>query len=178
MKKVVHDAYVAAGVDPADLVRAEKFMNHARPPLGAGERAAGMSAPAQTAYTAAYDRGREVGTKAERDRVRTILNCAEGLERPKLARELALEMDVDVAAAKRILALAPKEPRQSYLAQLMAQAPNPKVGVDHDYVHRGDRNFNAIANDVYAAREMEQNMAFGAERMRHAAVAGAAAASA
>jgi hypothetical protein len=112
---------------------------------------------AQAAYTTAWKRGQEVGAKAERARIRAILNCAEAQGRQKMAHELALEMGLDFEAAKKILALAPKE-APGVLAALMANYKNPEVGPDADYMANQQPSLAAMATGVYARREYEQKM--------------------
>ncbi len=69
---------------------------------------------------------------AERTRIGAILSCDEAKGREDLARTIALETDTDPAAAKKLLAAAPKAAPTAMnpLAGAMGTVPNPKVGAD------------------------------------------------
>lgn len=72
--------------------------------------------------------GKKEGVTAERARIRGILAHAESKDRPQLALSLALESDMDVEQAAKVLAKAAKEsPNGNAFAALMARVPNPKV---------------------------------------------------
>jgi hypothetical protein len=118
---------------------------------------AGMSEKAQAAYSAAYTRGLEVGHKAERDRVRAILNCHEAQGRTKLAQHLAFDTDTDVEAAKKLFALGAREASENRFAAAMASISNPKLGVDGDYGAAMSRV--ATTEEIYAARAQQRDMA-------------------
>jgi signal peptide peptidase SppA len=70
--------------------------------------------------------------ETERHRIFAILTHEQAQGRESLARELACQTDVDVDAAARILAMAPKAtpPAASPFAAAMGALPNPHVGAD------------------------------------------------
>lgn len=75
--------------------------------------------------------GEKKGGVAMIDRIRGILAHADSKDRPQLAMSLALESDMNVEQAAKILAKAAKEPSNgNAFAALMASLKNPKVGVD------------------------------------------------
>lgn len=76
--------------------------------------------------------GRAEGVKAEHDRIGGILTRAEAKDRPQLALSVALETEMTVEQAAKLLATAPKQAQGSALASLMAGIKNPKVGADTD----------------------------------------------
>jgi signal peptide peptidase SppA len=74
--------------------------------------------------------GQKTGTAAERERVKGILAHAEAKDRIGLAMSLAIETDMPVDQAAKVLAAAPKQAGSGTLAEMMAKVPNPKVGAD------------------------------------------------
>ena len=74
------------------------------------------------------------GATAERERIQGILSLPEAAGRSALAQALAFEPEIDVAAARRILAAASAEPAASVnaLDREMARVTNPKVGAAAD----------------------------------------------
>jgi len=64
----------------------------------------------------------------ERERMRAILSAPEAQGREQMARTLALETDLDAAAAIKVLASSPKQGPANPLAAEMAFVANPKVG--------------------------------------------------
>jgi ClpP class serine protease len=74
--------------------------------------------------------GRVEATAAERARVKAIMAHDEAKERPALAMSIALETELSVEQAAKLLAGAPKQASGLALAALMASVPNPKVGTD------------------------------------------------
>jgi hypothetical protein len=81
---------------------------------------------------AARAEGEKAGVTAERERIRGILAHEEAKTRPQLALSLALESDMSVEQAAKLLAKAPKEPSTgNAFAALMNKVPNPKVGADN-----------------------------------------------
>ncbi len=74
--------------------------------------------------------GRKAGREAERARFAAILGCEEAKGRQVLALSLASESDMEVEAAKKILAASPVavEKKGGAFEQAMAATPNPKVG--------------------------------------------------
>src|SRR5882672_5186150 len=101
--------------------------------------------------------GTAEGTKAERDRVRGIMTHAEAKERQELALSIATETDMGVEQAAKLLAAAPKQASKGALAALMAQEPNPKVGVDGD-LNAGAAKPKISTSAIYDARR-QQNQA-------------------
>ena len=71
------------------------------------------------------------GKKAERERIRAILACEEAKGRESLARTIALETDMELEAARKLLAAAQPESKNSF-AEAMARVKNPEVGADAD----------------------------------------------
>ena len=71
------------------------------------------------------------GRKGERERIRAILACEEAKGRETLARTIALETDTDPEAARKLLAAAQPESKNSF-AEAMARVKNPEVGADAD----------------------------------------------
>ena len=69
------------------------------------------------------------GRKGERERVRAILGCEEAKGRESLAQTIALETDTDPEAARKLLAAAQPESKNSF-AEAMARVKNPEVGAD------------------------------------------------
>ena len=69
------------------------------------------------------------GRKGERERIRAILGCEEAKGRESLARTIALETDTEPEAARKLLAAAQSESRNSF-AEAMARVKNPEVGTD------------------------------------------------
>jgi signal peptide peptidase SppA len=72
-----------------------------------------------------------VGRTVERERIRAILGCEEAKGRESLARTIALETDSEPEQARKLLAAAPVESRNSF-AEAMARVKNPEVGADAD----------------------------------------------
>lgn len=68
----------------------------------------------------------------ERQRIAAILTCEEARGREELARTLALETNHTIAAAKKLLAVAPLASKANALEARMGQIPNPKVGIPGD----------------------------------------------
>ena len=98
-------------------------------------------------------KGRSEGVNAERERIRGILAHADAKDRPQLALSLALESDMSVEQAAKLLAKAPKEPSTgSAFAALMAGVKNPKVGVD---VEEHDKPRIESAAELYARRKQQ-----------------------
>ena len=71
------------------------------------------------------------GKKGERERIRAILGCEEAKGREVLARTIALETDMELEAARKLLAAAQPESKNSF-AEAMARVKNPEVGADAD----------------------------------------------
>ena len=69
------------------------------------------------------------GRKGERERIRAILACEEAKGRETLARTIALETDMELEAARKLLAAAQPESKNSF-AEAMARVKNPEVGAD------------------------------------------------
>ena len=69
------------------------------------------------------------GRMDERERIRAILGCEEAKGRESLARTIALETDTDPEAARKLLAAAQPESKNSF-AEAMARVKNPEVGAD------------------------------------------------
>jgi capsid assembly protease len=67
----------------------------------------------------------------DRQRIAAILTCEEARGRDELARSLALETDMNLETARRILATAPTA-RPNALETRMGQLPNPAIGVQGD----------------------------------------------
>ena len=76
-------------------------------------------------------KGRQEGKTAERERVKAILAAPEAEGRAGLARSLALETDLDVTSALRVLSSAPEQAKgAAALSAAMANVRNPIVGAD------------------------------------------------
>jgi len=75
--------------------------------------------------------GISAGKKAERERIRAILACEEAKGRELLSRTIALETDMELEAARKLLAAAQPESKNSF-AEAMARVKNPEVGADAD----------------------------------------------
>ncbi len=74
---------------------------------------------------------RQEGRTAERERVKAILAAPEAEGRADLARSLALETDLDVTSALRVLSSAPEQTKGgAALSAAMANVRNPVVGAD------------------------------------------------
>jgi len=69
--------------------------------------------------------------KTERERIRAILGCEEAQGREALAQTIALETNTDPEAARKLLAAAQPESKNSF-AEAMARVKNPEVGADAD----------------------------------------------
>ena len=75
--------------------------------------------------------GRQEGKTAERERIAAILAAPEAEGRADLARSLALETDLDVTSALRVLSSAPEQAMGgAALSAAMANVRNPVVGAD------------------------------------------------
>ena len=71
------------------------------------------------------------GRTAERERIAAILAAPEAEGRADLARSLALETDLDVTSALRVLSSAPEQAKGgAALSAAMANVRNPVVGAD------------------------------------------------
>mgnify|MGYP001608795849 FL=1 len=125
-----------------------------------GGASPGQGSPTD-AYKAAHARGQEVGAKAERERIRAILTCAEAHARPTLARQLALDDGVSLETARKILAHAAKESTGSEFAAAMAAIGNPNVGVDGDRSQIGVQRMT-FAETIFANRKRDVEIARGA----------------
>lgn len=100
---------------------------------------------------AAVNAARAEERKAERERFQGILKHAEAADRGTLALSLALDSDMSVEQAGKILAAASKQ-QGNALSSLMGKLSNPKVGVDADNLpETGMAVINAA--DIYAARQ-------------------------
>jgi len=93
----------------------------------------GLMADEKTpAVPAAVDENavRMAGAKAATDRIAAILECDEARDRPTQAKAIALDTELTVEAAKKLLAASPKEtaPAANALQAAMSHLPNPKVG--------------------------------------------------
>ena len=74
---------------------------------------------------------RAEGRTQERERIAAILGAPEAENREDLARSLALDTDLDVEAAIRVLTSAPEQPKGvGALGAAMANIGNPVVGAD------------------------------------------------
>src|SRR5215471_392565 len=80
-----------------------------------------------------------VEPNAERQRIRSILECAEAEGREGLARYLAFQTNDDLDKARGILSASPKTPpaipippRANAFEQAMSRIPNPQVGLGSD----------------------------------------------
>ena len=78
-----------------------------------------------------------VEPNAERQRIRSILECAEAEGREGLARYLAFQTNDDLEKARGTLSASPKvppaipiPPRANAFEQAMSRIPNPNVGLD------------------------------------------------
>lgn len=82
------------------------------------------------ARTAGEQSGREAGVKAERERIAAITGCDEAKGRTTLARHISHDTDMNVDAAKKLLAASPVEATGAAnpLAAAMGGIQNPKVG--------------------------------------------------
>jgi len=69
------------------------------------------------------------GRMDERERIRAILGSEEAKGRESLARTIALETDMELEAARKLLAAAQPESKNSF-AEAMARVKNPEVGAD------------------------------------------------
>ena len=75
--------------------------------------------------------GRQEGKTAERERIAAILAAPEAEGRADLARSLALETDLDVMSALRVLSSAPEQAKGgAALSAAMANVRNPVVEAD------------------------------------------------
>ncbi len=80
---------------------------------------------------ALLEEGRQEGKTAERERIAAILDAPEAEGRADLARSLALETDLDVMSALRVLSSAPEQAKGgAALSAAMANVRNPVVGAD------------------------------------------------
>jgi hypothetical protein len=96
--------------------------------------------------------GNTAGVQAERERIRGILAHAEAKDRPQLALTLALESEMTIEQAAKVLAKAAKEASGGGLASLMGNLKNPKVGVDIEPAGGAVAVIDPAA--IYAARRL------------------------
>lgn len=121
-----------------------------------------LEAARTEARTAALAEGEKKGTalgmNAERERIRGILAHEEAKTRPQLALSLAIESDMSVEQAAKLLAKAPKEPSTgNAFAALMSKVPNPKVGLDGgDGGNGGEGKPRLSSTEVYAKLNEQQ----------------------
>jgi hypothetical protein len=94
--------------------------------------------------------GAAAGAKAERERVKGVLAHAESKERMGLAMSVALETDMTVDQAAKLLAAAPKQAGSGALAALMAEVKNPKVGASDGTDATGTQPKMSTTAEVYA----------------------------
>lgn len=100
---------------------------------GAAEQSqAEMDAALAKARSEGESIGKTAGQAAERTRISAILNCEESKGRSKMAQTLALETDLEPAAAQKLLTSAALEVKAETnpLAAAMAGVNNPAVGAD------------------------------------------------
>jgi len=93
--------------------------------------------------------------KAERERLRSIMLCAEAKDRQALALSIATDTDLSAEQAARLLATAPKQLSQasgSQLGMLMARIGNPQVGVDGDFGGTESKASLPDGRKIYEAR--------------------------
>jgi ClpP class serine protease len=104
-----------------------------------------------TGTAAGVATGRAEGIKAEHERIQGILMHAEAKDRPQLALSVALETEMTVEQAAKLLAASPKQAAGSALASLMTGVKNPKVGTDAD-VDLGAAKPRIDTASIYASR--------------------------
>lgn len=92
--------------------------------------AAQVEAARTEGHAAGLSLGRTEGAQAERARVKAILTHDEAKDRGAVAQSLALETDMSVEQAAKVLAATPKASPGNALASVMAGISNPKVGAD------------------------------------------------
>ena len=112
---------------PSELQRKEQTMNKA---MEAEPKAAEVQSPPSIPAPQSSSDASE-GRKGERERIRAILGCEEAKGRETLARTIALETDMELEAARKLLAAAQPESKNSF-AEAMARVKNPEVGADAD----------------------------------------------
>ena len=144
-----------AGDDPSITLKEtdmnEKELKHTDAQLNTAVEQARTSAKAEGVKegTAA---GNTAGVQAERERIRGILAHAEAKDRPQLALSLALESEMTVEQAAKVLTKAAKEAAGGGLATLMGNLKNPKVGVDVEPAGGAVAVIDPAA--IYAARRL------------------------
>lgn len=102
--------------------------------LEAGADAAALEQSRAAGYEAGKQDGMVAGASAERTRIGAILNHEAAEGRQTQAKVLALETDMTVEQAAKVLAVSPKEPavaaQGDQFSQYMAKLGNPDVGAD------------------------------------------------
>ena len=114
---------------PSELQRKEQAMNKA---MEAEPKAAETPIEIKSPPNPPAPHGEtdiSAGRNGERERIRAILGCEEAKGRESLARTIALETDTDPEAARKLLAAAQSESKNSF-AEAMARVKNPEVGAD------------------------------------------------
>ncbi len=125
--------------DPAASASAEQ-PKHTDAQLNAAVEQARTAARAEghaAGVTEGTTAGTATGIKVERDRINGILGHADAKDRPQLAASLALQSDLTVEAAAKVLARAGKEAAGGTFAGLMGGLKNPKVGADNEVAGGG-----------------------------------------
>lgn len=144
-------AAAAPSIDSQEESSMEKTVDQAAP------AAAETPAPDQEQdLSAQIATARAEGASAEKDRIAAILTHEEAQGREAQARTLAIDTDLDAAAAAKVLAASPKaeEPKAEGpgFEQAMAEAGNPDVGVGEEA--EGDEDpAKAAAAAVEATRK-------------------------
>lgn len=116
----------------------------------ANERAAGYAAAEKELVPKAI----ADGAKAERERIRAILEHAESADRPKAAMHVAMATAMTVDEAAAFLAGLPKEApakAENALDVAMRAAPNPKIGADAER-ERAAPGATLSSQKIYANR--------------------------
>lgn len=104
----------------------------------------------QASDQAALQAARDEAVTAERKRAAEIMGCEEAKDRPKLAAAL-VEQGVELAAAQKLLAAAPKESGASPLDRAMAGINDPDVGAEGEAAE-GKIDLAAMMDARVAAR--------------------------
>lgn len=126
---VVPGAGVSANALPTEVLMTEKTTAPAANP--AAPEPAITQQDLERARAEGRAEGIEAGAAAEHARVTGILGCDEAKDRPKAAHLFAMQREMGLDTAKKLLAQMPAEPKRGAGFDVaMGQIQNPEVGAD------------------------------------------------
>ncbi len=146
-------ASFVAAVNKTNGVKTMTTKTNAAAPETPAETAAAAAAAAAPADNAkAIADATAAGAKAAKDRITAIMGLEEAKDRPAAANSLAMNTDIDVAAAKASLAAMPKESKASNgnMFDKAMGSDNPNLGPSGSGDPEADKGGDAVARILSA----------------------------